>query len=237
MPEETKYHPLCLMFPLLPQDELQKLGEDLKTNGFRFPIVRWHGMVVDGRNRLEACKLVGISPTFRDRDDVLKTEEDVAKFIFSANISRRHLSASERAVLAVEFKAVIEKAAKDAAAAAGKEPAKKVGGALKQAAAQAQVSESYVATAEQLKKDAPAKFEEVKAGKKSLGAAKKEAEEEKGAAAGAGKQGGGKVIPAEAGEQADEEAELRKAEKIVAKCQTKLGELGYRLVDDTVEPL
>lgn len=243
MPEETevnevKYHPLCLTFPLLPQEELQRLGEDLKANGFRFPIVRWHGMIVDGRNRMEACKLVGIDPVIRDKEDQLKTEEDVIHFICSANLARRHLSASERAALAVGVKDAIERAKAVAAAAScgvgsgdpGKASKKAKGEAIQEAAQEAGVSTTYVRAAERLKDQAPEQFEEVKSGKKSLGEATKDAEAKR-----SGKKG--KVIPAEAGEKTDEAAAMKKAEKIVAKCQEKLGELGFRLVKDDIEPL
>ena len=62
-------HPAANLFPLLPPDELQKLGEDIKKNGLKEAILLWapgdndeHGdfLVLDGRNRLDAMELVGL---------------------------------------------------------------------------------------------------------------------------------------------------------------------------------
>jgi hypothetical protein len=36
-----KVHPAADLFPMLPEDELRKLGEDIKANGLRSPIVLW----------------------------------------------------------------------------------------------------------------------------------------------------------------------------------------------------
>ena len=51
-------------------------------------------MLVDGRNRLAACKIVGVEPTTRHLNG-----EDPTDFVFSQNITRRHLAKGERAIL------------------------------------------------------------------------------------------------------------------------------------------
>src|SRR4030095_4903465 len=65
-----KVHPAADLFPMLPEDELRKLGEDIKANGLRSPIVLWapsnneddkEFFVLDGRNRLDAMELVGLN--------------------------------------------------------------------------------------------------------------------------------------------------------------------------------
>jgi len=63
-----KVHPAAGLFPTMSLDELKALGEDIKKNGFRAPIVLWaatsdhHGewQLLDGRNRLDAAELAGI---------------------------------------------------------------------------------------------------------------------------------------------------------------------------------
>jgi hypothetical protein len=59
-------HPAADLFPMLGRDELLELGEDIKKNGLRCPIVIWsrdkYGTeyLLDGRNRLEAMELAGL---------------------------------------------------------------------------------------------------------------------------------------------------------------------------------
>lgn len=227
--KEYKYHPLCLKFPIMSKEELQDLANDIEENGQRLSAIEVQGMIIDGRNRIEACKLIDKEPLIKDRSDVLKNEADIAKFIFSANLNRRHLSASVRAALGVEFMEVLQ---------TGEKPLPKME-ARKEAAKEASVSERYVSAAESLKEESPKQFEQVLSGEKNIPAAQADAKKEKlnksGSKPGKSGKSGGRVIPNEAGEGADEEAALRKAEKIVSKCQEKLAEIGYRIVDDTIE--
>jgi hypothetical protein len=63
-PKPYKFHPACLAFPLLPEEELQELAEDIKLRGLLHPIVVFHGQILDGRNRLAACEVAGVAPRF-----------------------------------------------------------------------------------------------------------------------------------------------------------------------------
>ncbi len=63
-PKRITYHPACLLFPKLGKDELDELADDIKTHGLRNPIVLYQGKVLDGRNRLAACEIAGVKPTF-----------------------------------------------------------------------------------------------------------------------------------------------------------------------------
>ena len=48
-------HPYADRFPMLPEDELQRLAEDIRENGQRSPImVSLDGLILDGKNRLAA---------------------------------------------------------------------------------------------------------------------------------------------------------------------------------------
>ena len=61
-------HPAAEIFPMLSEDKLRALGEDIKEHGLKEPIVLWSidpednqsAVVLDGRNRLDAMELVGI---------------------------------------------------------------------------------------------------------------------------------------------------------------------------------
>lgn len=84
------------IFPMIPPDELAELADDIKENGLNEPLVigkiygEW--MLVDGRNRLAACRLAGIEPHVR----VL--EGDPKAYVLSANINRRHMTKGQRAM-------------------------------------------------------------------------------------------------------------------------------------------
>jgi hypothetical protein len=86
-------HPLAKIFPPLEKDELQNLAADIKENGLLHPIlVDEQNRIVDGRNRLEACKIAEVEP---------RTETiggDAAKRIIAENILRRHLSKGQQAM-------------------------------------------------------------------------------------------------------------------------------------------
>lgn len=87
-------HPAADVFPMLSEDELADLAEDIRANGLHHPItLDSDGVLIDGRNRLAACRLAGVEPTF----DALNGHDPVA-FILSENIRRRHLSAGQRAM-------------------------------------------------------------------------------------------------------------------------------------------
>jgi ParB-like chromosome segregation protein Spo0J len=58
-------HPLAALFPMMSDDELADLAEDIKANGRIHPIVLdADGVLIDGRNRLRACELAAIEPEF-----------------------------------------------------------------------------------------------------------------------------------------------------------------------------
>lgn len=79
-------------------DELQRLREDIKARKQQLPIVIYQGKILDGRNRYNACKQLGIEPrteNYRNGDPV--------GFVVGANIHRRHLTASQRALIAAKL--------------------------------------------------------------------------------------------------------------------------------------
>ena len=88
--------PIADMFPMVAADELAELAEDIKDNGLQEPIVvaqvndEW--VLIDGRNRLAACKLAEVTPHYR----IL--ESDPTAYVLSANVHRRHLTKGQQAM-------------------------------------------------------------------------------------------------------------------------------------------
>lgn len=97
-----KAHPLSELLPMLDDKALRELADDIREHGLREPIATLDGLVLDGRNRLRACELAGVKPTF-----VAFTGDPLA-FVASKNLHRRHLTASQRALVAARIIEVIE---------------------------------------------------------------------------------------------------------------------------------
>src|SRR5262249_12462109 len=94
-----RLHPAAAVFPRLAGDDLQRLIDDIKRNRLRRPIVLHpdDNSVLDGVNRLLACEMARIEPTFMHWQGKRGQEVD---FVISKNLARRHLSESQRAVIA-----------------------------------------------------------------------------------------------------------------------------------------
>lgn len=106
--EIVKVHPVAALYPMMPEEELNELAEDIKINGQLNPCVRdIDGTLLDGRNREEACKRKGIKPKY-----VTLNGQDAEAFIFGQNHKRRHMTQGQKAMVAAKAhglkKAVIE---------------------------------------------------------------------------------------------------------------------------------
>jgi len=89
-----KVHPIADLFPLMPDDELAALAEDIRENGLIHPVMLdAEGQVVDGRNRVAACKLAKVEPKFEKLNG-----QDAKAYIVSANLARRNLSKGQQAM-------------------------------------------------------------------------------------------------------------------------------------------
>jgi hypothetical protein len=87
-------HPAADLFPMLDREELAVLAADIKANGLRQPIVvDSEGRILDGRNRLAACREARVEPAFVTYDG-----ENPDLYILSANVHRRHMSTGARAM-------------------------------------------------------------------------------------------------------------------------------------------
>jgi len=88
-------HPAAALFPMMTADELEDLAADIKANGLLQPIVLDHdGRLIDGRNRLHACQIAHVRPTFIELNG-----QDPTAYIIAANVIRRHLTTGQRAMI------------------------------------------------------------------------------------------------------------------------------------------
>lgn len=95
------YHPLADVFPLIEGADFDDLVASIKKCGLIHPIVLFEGRILDGRNRYRACLAAGIEPDFVDFDEV--DPEKQAALVEALNVTRRHLSDSQRALLAAQL--------------------------------------------------------------------------------------------------------------------------------------
>ena len=91
---EPKRHPLSALFERfdLQGEDLQALVEDINHEGLLNPITTYDGMILDGWNRFQACKLAKARPVFIS----LAPGLDPWEFVKGANMLRRHMPPAER---------------------------------------------------------------------------------------------------------------------------------------------
>lgn len=167
------HHPSADIFPMLGDPELHELAADIRAHGLREPIVLAAGAVLDGRNRLRACQLAGVQPQFRTYEG-----DEPTSYVISTNLKRRHLSASQRAAVAVDVLPLLEAEAKerqvaglkkgDAKPVVGLIAEREKGRARDQAGRKLRVDGSYVSAAKAIKERDPAAFEQVRSGQKTI---------------------------------------------------------------------
>lgn len=94
--QQFEVHPAATLFPLMTNDEYEGLKQDIAENGQREDIVVWCGKLIDGRNRLRACEELQRQPVIAELDE----DQDPWKYVISHNLHRRHLTTSQRAMVA-----------------------------------------------------------------------------------------------------------------------------------------
>lgn len=97
MTASYEMHELCTVFPLMNNEQFMVLVKDIRENGLLEPITLFEGKILDGRSRYTACVNAMIKPHFVEFGG---DYDQAVKFVVSRNISRRHLSDSQRAMVA-----------------------------------------------------------------------------------------------------------------------------------------
>jgi ParB-like chromosome segregation protein Spo0J len=91
-----KAHPIAEIFPMMPDNALRSLSENIKKNGLLEPILLYEGMILDGRNRFAACEMAGVTPETVEFDD---PSINPVEFVWSKNAERRQLDVSQLVAL------------------------------------------------------------------------------------------------------------------------------------------
>ena len=90
-------HPAAELFPVMDEAAFAALVADIAAHGQREPILIYDGQVIDGRHRLRACEQLGLEPLVRQ---VSAGDGDPFGLVVSLNLHRRHLTESQRAMVA-----------------------------------------------------------------------------------------------------------------------------------------
>lgn len=94
-----QYHEVCELFPRMGRKERAALEKDICEHGQNEPIILdFEGRIVDGRNRFEICESLGLTPAFI----TLPEGTDVLTYALSQNLYRRHLSDSQKSMVAAK---------------------------------------------------------------------------------------------------------------------------------------
>lgn len=193
--EGYEVHPFADVFPLMEGAEFDELVADIKKNGLNEPIVLSHdrAVLVDGRNRLRACRAAGVDEVYRALGKHY-TATQVIDYIVSSNVARRHLDVGQRAFLGIAVEAAYAEIAKERQREAGRkngarpvidEPQSKLVADLRQAKPHEQKASAHAAKtvnvspraiqqAKAVKRDAPDLVAKVQSRQMSLDAADKE---------------------------------------------------------------
>ncbi|HEY4982610.1 MAG TPA: MT-A70 family methyltransferase [Pseudolabrys sp.] len=101
---DLAFHPLADLFPLMVGAEFVELRDDIKQHGLLEPLCEFEGKLLDGRNRLRACKAAGIPiPSNMVEHFDPKKQGDPLAWVISKNLKRRHLNESQRAWVAAKL--------------------------------------------------------------------------------------------------------------------------------------
>jgi N6-adenosine-specific RNA methylase IME4 len=169
---ELKFHPVADIFPLMQGEEFDDFVESIRTNGLLNPI-RLHpddGSIVDGRNRERGCAKAGVEPRY----ETWNGKGSLVAFVVAQNRDRRHLSATDKALLGKKLLPLLAEEAKKRQREHGKtapgkksltqkvgEVKKHEGEAVAEAAKLAGTNRQYVSDLVKMEREAPTVYAKI----------------------------------------------------------------------------
>jgi ParB-like chromosome segregation protein Spo0J len=94
--KQLRPHSAADLIPSMTDHDYALLKADIGKYGQREPIITLDNLILDGRHRYQACLELDIEPLFKPVTELT----DPVAFVLSANLHRRHLTASQRAMIA-----------------------------------------------------------------------------------------------------------------------------------------
>ena len=99
------------LIPPLTDEEYNGLEESILNEGCRDSLVAWNGILIDGHNRHEICTKHNLDYDILEKE--FENRDTVKEWIIINQFSRRNLSAYDRALLALKYKPIFEKKARE----------------------------------------------------------------------------------------------------------------------------
>jgi ParB-like chromosome segregation protein Spo0J len=94
-----EFHPIANLFPMMSVEEFKALKESIRKHGQRIPIYTHEGKIVDGRNRYQACRELGIKPYLEGWDG----KGLLVDFVWDLNAERRQLTGGALHIAAAKY--------------------------------------------------------------------------------------------------------------------------------------
>lgn len=95
---EYPAHPISEIFPMMTEQEYKALKDDIEKNGLQYPIMLYQDMILDGRNRFNACLDTGTEPVY-----VYYKGKNPEAYVLSVNLHRRQLSKAQASLVAARI--------------------------------------------------------------------------------------------------------------------------------------
>jgi hypothetical protein len=170
---EMEFHEIANIFPMMNAEEFEGLKSDIEKHGLLEPIWTYNGKIVDGRNRYLACQQLGIKPKLKRWKPVNGNE--LVDFVISLNLARRHLTSSQKAMVASDALPHFEAEAKkrqrlsNGRGKKGKAKVPELFGQSRDISAKMfGVSGRYVGYAKRIKKKDPKLAQKIRTGEKTI---------------------------------------------------------------------
>lgn len=103
-----EFHEVADIFPMMSEIEFSGLVEDIRKNGQREPIWVHQEKIVDGRNRYNACREIGVIPLVKEWNN----KGSLVDFVMSMNFHRRQMNEAQRGSVGAKVKHIFEADAK-----------------------------------------------------------------------------------------------------------------------------
>jgi phage N-6-adenine-methyltransferase len=102
-PVGVVFHEYANIFPMLQGEAFGALRDDIRRHGIREPVVFLGAHILDGRNRYMAARELGIEYPRREFGSQPSDGDDPLAFVVSHNLTRRHLTESQRSSIAARL--------------------------------------------------------------------------------------------------------------------------------------
>lgn len=103
--DKLDVHPASRLLPVMSDEELKRLVEDIDQHGLMEPITVHDGKILDGRSRWTACVLAGVKPTYMQWTGL---GEIPSRYVIAKNLWRLNLTRSQLAALAVQLGPIVK---------------------------------------------------------------------------------------------------------------------------------